>query len=113
MVQFQWGFFRINWGLILSYGTFLLVNFYHFLKWYHFAANILHFSEMLPFLVAIFIILWNGTILFLTFSTRLEWYYFCRKGKFSSFSEIVPLLSRIFGTLLEWYHYCRGLSALS
>ena len=65
---------------------FLQLIFYIFLKWYHFW--------------------WQ-------FSSFFGMVYFCRGGKFSSFSEMGPLLLRIFGTLLEWYHYCRRFLALS
>ena len=90
-----------------------LVNFYHFLEWYHFSADIMHLTEMVPFwwkfssffgMVPFLFLIFrhsSGMVLFLSgrghFHHSLKWYHYYRG----------------FSALLEWYHYCRGFPALS
>ena len=76
MVPFQWGFFVQIGAKFSQMVPFLLVNFYHFLKWYHFWWQFSSFSEMVPLLSRI--VSTPGMVL------------------------LEPLLSQIFGTLQEW-----------
>ena len=101
---------------------FLLVNFYHFLKWYHFWWQFSSFFVMVPFLYLIFctVLVWNSTIFVGegNFFHSLEWYHYCRGfsalswngtilgSDFLYISLMVPLLFQIFHPVLKWYHFC-------